>query len=190
MQDKRITISRASGSLTFPADFLMVGAMNPCQCGLLFTDPAKCSCKKRLALDQLRKIMGPFADRIAIEIETRNEFMTTRPGIGMHKSSAQILNSILEARNRMKKRNHGLLNGALPADRVLAIFQKIRKHDIIAKHYAGKLQLTYRGLVESIKVAITVQDMQSAPHLTEEHLYEALAFRILQSQVNRIRQVA
>jgi magnesium chelatase family protein len=73
MEDRRITVSRAMSSYIFPADFQLIAATNPCRCGYLFSKQHTCTCRPHIIQNLYRKILGPFLDRVSVEIETPEE---------------------------------------------------------------------------------------------------------------------
>lgn len=98
MEDGIVTISRAHGSVSFPARFMLVGAMNPCPCGFA-TDPNReCTCTQQSILRYQKKLSGPLMDRIDVHIEVPHVDYEKLTGVGKPESSAAIRERVQRAR--------------------------------------------------------------------------------------------
>ena len=177
MEDKRITISRARGSVTLPADFIFLGATNLCRCGYIFSDQHHCSCKVSIKNHLYQKIAGPFEDRIALEIETR-ELEAPLSCHKPEKSSGWWLSKITEARKRMLHRNKGIPNNILKSEKVLKYVYSIPNIEKLLSDYMGVLQLSYRSFLSTLKVALSIQDFHEDNKLKPTYLETAFYFKL------------
>lgn len=189
LEDRSITVARASGRATYPANFILIGTMNPCPCGH-FGDPHHpCTCLPNQLLNYQKRLSGPILDRIDLTLQVKkvdsqnliqNVVENTKTDIE-HRSA---YTKILVARARQSQRYHNVdkLNGSLSS---FAINQHLNLSPD-AKHLlqtaTDKLNLSARSYFKVIKVAQTISDIESsstdAPDIiTPEHIAEALTFR-------------
>ena len=103
LEDKKITISRVSGSFTYPADFLLVCAMNPCKCGY-YPDRTRCHCANTQVRQYLARISQPLLDRIDLCAEAEHVTYRELTGRGQGESSAQIRERVLAAHQIQSER--------------------------------------------------------------------------------------
>ena len=181
MEEGRILISRSTGSYVFPADFMLVAAMNPCRCGY-YPDRNRCRC----SLNEIRKYLGgisqPLLDRFDLCAEsgevTYDELRSDDP----FESSAQIRERVERAAAVQLNRYRGtsfLHNADLDPDAVdRYCFLGPSQERLMEKVYKSK-HLTGRSYMRVLKVARTIADLAGEEHITEEHLAEALSFRTI-----------
>ncbi|MDH5716254.1 MAG: YifB family Mg chelatase-like AAA ATPase [Spirochaetia bacterium] len=186
LEEKKITISRAKGAFTFPADFIFLGAANPCRCGYIFSLKRKCSCRLTQVRHLYRKIIGPFLDRISLEIESIEETSNLFLIDTNEKNTAWYREKIIEARNRMFHRNKGRYNIELTAEEIFKIIKNLNNWEKIAREFSEKLELSHRGLIHSLRLALTIQDFYEKDKLTEDILLEAFSYRVF----GRLRAMA
>jgi magnesium chelatase family protein len=180
MEDKRVTISRARGSLSFPANFMLVGAMNPCPCGH-FGDPQRaCTCSASTVTRYQHRISGPLLDRIDIHVEVpRVEFeklSDRRHG----EPSAAIRQRVEDARNRQRERLRGIglaCNGDMGVAEVRQFCGLDDAGRALVRQAMAQLQLSARAFHRILKLARTIADLEGALALTPTHLAEALQYR-------------
>jgi magnesium chelatase family protein len=180
LEDKVVTISRAQGSLTFPANFQLAAAMNPCPCGY-YGDPARpCTCSSTMVTRYQKRISGPLMDRIDIHMQVpRVEYQKLRdmrPG----ETSAEVRARVESARERQRARFEGT-DIASNADMRPA---QIRKYCVLddpcqalMKTAMRQLQLTARAYHRVLKLSRTIADLAGAEDITQVHLAEALQYR-------------
>ncbi|MCS6847527.1 MAG: YifB family Mg chelatase-like AAA ATPase [Anaerolineae bacterium] len=180
MEDKVVTISRASGALSFPANFQLVAAMNPCKCGW-YGDPIKpCTCTPAQISAYQKKISGPLLDRIDIHLEvTRVNFeklSDMRPG----ESSATIRARVQAARDRQAYRFRGTPL-ACNADMSVGDLRRYCELDdagrSLMKAAMNQLQMSARAFHRVLKLARTIADLAGSDRITTAHLAEALQYR-------------
>jgi len=180
LEDKVITISRAQGSVTFPANFMLVGAMNPCPCGY-FGDPFKeCTCSPALVSRYQKRISGPFMDRVDIFVEVPHidyeKLVDTNPG----ESSAKVQARVASARNRQLKRFKGSnlnCNAEMTPAEVRDFCQLEAPAQSLLKSAMKQLYLSARAFHRILKLARTIADLENALTIKANHLAEAIQYR-------------
>ncbi|MBE0482873.1 MAG: YifB family Mg chelatase-like AAA ATPase [Bacterioplanes sp.] len=178
LESGRIVISRASRSITYPARFQLIAAMNPCPCGY-FGDPSgRCHCTHEQIRRYQSQASGPLLDRIDLHVEV--------PPIATHllqqaptgECSAIVQQRVLAARARQLQRQ-GCSNSELKGeqrDRVCALSQEDSDWLQLA---IERLQLSARGYHRILKIARTIADLDNAEQLSKSHVLEALGYRTL-----------
>ncbi len=179
MEDKQITISRASGSLAFPANFLLVCAMNPCRCGY-YPDRTKCRCSQTSVRRYLSGISQPLLDRIDVCVEA--ELITYEDIAGQTKgeSSAEIRARVLRVQKIQKERFSGeswYFNSQIPSARLREYCRLGAKESAYMEQMYERLQLSARAYHKILKVARTVADLEGSEHIGVRHLTEAVCYR-------------
>jgi magnesium chelatase family protein len=180
-----VTIARASGSVTFPARFQLIAAMNPCPCGRLGARQANkketCLCSRTSIQNYLKKLSQPILDRIDLQVEL-NPVPVERmlaPETAACEGVARALKAqIAEAQQRQSERQ-GMLNSMLSAKQLRAHLEIKPEAIALLEHASRRLGLTARGFVRMLRVAATVADLAGAPAIASAHVAEALSFRAL-----------
>jgi magnesium chelatase family protein len=180
LEDKVVTISRAQGSLTFPANFQLAAAMNPCPCGY-YGDPTRpCTCSSTAVTRYQKRISGPLMDRIDIHIQVpRVEYQKLRdlkPG----ESSAEVRARVEAARARQRERFAGTEIASNADMRPAQIRQYCALDEdcqTLMKTAMRQLQLTARAYHRVLKLARTIADLAGAEAITQVHLAEAIQYR-------------
>ncbi|HEY6066738.1 MAG TPA: YifB family Mg chelatase-like AAA ATPase, partial [Thermoanaerobaculia bacterium] len=172
IEEKRVSIVRVGGACSFPCDFLLVGAMNPCPCGFLGDRRRSCRCDHAERNRYSRKLSGPLLDRIDLHVAVPAVpwgELETRPS----EHSAEILTRVLDARARgaTRRRSAGSSTGL---DSVSSLEPAVRRMLATA---VERLGLSVRALHRSIKVARTIADLEGAERPAAPHIAEALSFR-------------
>jgi magnesium chelatase family protein len=181
MEDKQVTISRAAGTLTFPANFMLVAAMNPCPCGW-YGDPLKpCTCTPALISRYQHKLSGPLLDRIDIHLDvTRVDYEKLSDNRAGERSEA-IRARVQVARERQACRFGGASALTCNADMGVA---DVRVHCVLddagrslMKAAMSQLQLSARAFHRVLKLARTIADLAGSDAIKVTHLAEALQYR-------------
>jgi magnesium chelatase family protein len=182
LEEMRITIARAAGSITYPANVMLIAAMNPCPCGF-YGDPQKeCSCSTLHIQRYRAKISGPLLDRIDIQVEVPavryKELADQRTG----ESSADIRARVDRARQVQLQRFHGrsiFCNAQMSA-------RDLRRHCGVASEAERllesamtKLGLSARAYTRILKVARSIADLDGQADITAVHVAEAIQYRSL-----------
>ncbi len=186
IEDKVVTISRASGSLTFPANFQLVAAMNPCPCGY-FGDPLKpCTCSNATVTKYQKRISGPLLDRIDIHISVPRVEYEKLSDDRLGEPSAVIQERVETARR--KQTDRFLSNGSkgpsalsCNADMRPADVRKFCPLDdacrVLLRTAMHQLQLSARAYHRVLKLARTIADLAGSESILPQHLAEALQYR-------------
>lgn len=180
MEDKQIHISRSYGTFTYPADFMLVAAMNPCPCGY-FPDRNKCRCKPHEIHKYLHRISGPVLDRIDLCIQVPPMDIQDITANKRNESSSQIRKRIMGARKIQQNRFSGTkhrFNADLSAKDIM-LFCPLRSKERIFMEQAYKaMGLSVRAYHRVLKTARTIADLDGWEQIKIEHLKEALCYRI------------
>ena len=177
LETRNVVISRARYTVTFPACFQLLAAMNPCPCGFAGDTQRECRCTPEAVRRYQSRISGPFMDRIDIRVDVfrpAQPILADAPRDGL--SSAQVRTRVLEAReiqtDRSAKCNAELKDSELPVH-----CRPQQAGRALLEHAAGELALSPRACTRILKVARTIADLESAEHMAERHIAEALALR-------------
>jgi len=180
MEDKVVTISRASGSLSFPANFQLVAAMNPCKCGW-YGDPVKpCTCTPAQISAYQKKISGPLLDRIDIHLEVTRVNFDKLSDARAGESSAAIRARVQAARDRQARRFAGTTlacNADMSVGDVRRYCQLDDAGRSLMKAAMNQLQMSARAFHRVLKLARTIADLADSEAITTAHLAEALQYR-------------
>jgi magnesium chelatase family protein len=182
LEDGRIVVSRASGSVTYPARVLLVAACNPCPCGYYGDPVVPCRCSSSAVERYQRKLSGPIMDRLDLYISvprlTPEELVQF--GESPSESSSLVRKRVTAARNLQQERwkSFGFASNAEIPEKVL------RKHFGLTtesrkflEEAVGRLRLSGRGLARVLRVARTIADLGKEEKIHSPHLSEALAYR-------------
>jgi magnesium chelatase family protein len=177
LEDKVVTISRAQGSVTLPANFMLVAAMNPCPCGY-YGDPVReCTCSPSLVSRYRKRISGPLLDRIDIFVEVPRIEYEKLTEEGMGESSEKVRARVKLARSRQQERFEGTkLN--YNAEMTPVEVREWCKVETSAQSLLGaamkQLHLSARAFHRVLKLARTIADLAGAESIGSSHLAEAI----------------
>lgn len=181
LEDRIVTISRAAGTLTFPANFMFVAAMNPCPCGF-FGDPTKeCKCNSAMVTRYQKRISGPLLDRIDIHVEVPRVEYDKLADDRAGESSTVIRARVQAARDRQLHRFRNEPRLTTNADMGPADVRQYCKLDTtgqnLMKAAMAQLQLSARAFHRVLKLARTIADLAGAENINPAHLAEAIQYR-------------
>lgn len=182
LEDGRVAISRAHGSVVFPARFTLLAAMNPCPCGFL-TDPDRaCSCAPNHINNYRKRLSGPLLDRIDLFLEVPKVKPSELTDVEPAECSAAILERVEAARERQRSRwkEHGLAlqtNAELTSEQVRRLFHLVPSTKELLGRAIEKMKLSARAYFRLLKVAQTVADLANAEEIEPSHLAEAMQYR-------------
>lgn len=180
MEDKVIQIARSQAVYTYPADFLLVAAGNPCPCGY-FPDRNKCRCTEQEIQKYLGKLSGPILDRIDLCCEMAAVNMEDLRASDCGESSNRIRERIVKAWNMQKERFKGTdyrFNADIRSQEVgrYCVLEP-RAEETLQKIF-HKLSLSARAYYRILKVSRTIADLEQCERITERHIKEAACYRI------------
>jgi magnesium chelatase family protein len=182
LEDARVTISRAKSSTTFPADFMLVAALNPCPCGYRGDPRRECQCTVPQVEKYMGKVSGPLLDRIDIHLEVPavpfRELSASRPGT----SSGQMREAVLAARLRQAQRfdGRGTRSNARMNSREVREFCRLDPPAAeLLRAAVGDLGLSARAHDKILRVARTIADLDACDTIGCQHVSEAINYRLL-----------
>lgn len=186
LEDKCITISRTKMTVDFPANFMLVCAMNPCPCGNYGNPQQECSCTSQMIQRYMAKISGPLLDRIDIHIEAPvvkyQELASKRTG----ETSAQVRERVVAARLKQHERfkgRKGMFKNADMQPKDIREFCPIDSAcEDLMKMAMTRLGLSARAYDRILKVARTIADLNAVADIRPEHVSEAIQYRSLDRQ--------
>lgn len=180
LEDGMITVSRAQGSLTFPARVTLIGAMNPCPCGFA-TDPDRaCTCSAIQLARYQKKLSGPLLDRIDLFLEVPKVPTSDLTNTGHEESSSIIQTRVQKARNIQTNRwnmLHCKTNAELSSDQVRRFIHPDADAKQLLKHAVDVYKLSARSYFRVLKISRTIADLASSDSIHTEHIAEALNYR-------------
>ena len=180
LEDRLITISRAQGSVTFPANFMLVGAMNPCPCGY-YGDPFKqCTCSPGLVARYQKRVSGPFLDRVDIFAEVPHidyeKLTDDRLGEKSEKAQARVEAARLIQRARFNGTRLSC-NAEMTPTEVREFCQAEEGAQSLLKAAMKQLYLSARAFHRILKIGRTLADLENADIIKAHHLAEAIQYR-------------
>ncbi len=187
MEDAQVTISRAALSLTYPANFMLAAAMNPCPCGY-YSDPThNCTCLPPQIQKYMSRISGPLLDRIDIHIEVPavryKELSSERTG----EESESIRERVQKAREiqtiRFEKEKHIFCNAHMQSSEIRKYCKIDDAGQELLKNAITKLGLSARAYDRILKVSRTIADLSGAEEILSEYVAEAIQYRSLDRQL-------
>ncbi|HUD08790.1 MAG TPA: YifB family Mg chelatase-like AAA ATPase [Candidatus Saccharimonadales bacterium] len=181
LEDGSISVSRAQATLSFPARFTLIAAMNPCPCGNA-TDPEKlCSCSPSSIIRYQRKISGPILDRIDIHIEVPRMKFDKLASEKLGESSESIRKRVTAARQRQQarfKNLDGIIANSEMTGQQMKEFCQLGNNELdLLRKAVNQLQLSARAYHRIIKIARTISDLAGAEQIEIPHLAEAIQYR-------------
>lgn len=181
LEEKEIQISRTYGNYTFPADMILVAAMNPCPCGC-YPDMQKCTCTPAQIQMYLNKISRPFLDRIDLCVEAAAVSYEDLTSERKSENSAQIRKRICRVRKVQKERYRetGITVNAMLDEKGLKRYCALENDARALMEQAFSVMgLTARGYHRILKTARTIADLEGEEQIRENHLKEALGYRMV-----------
>jgi magnesium chelatase family protein len=181
LEDKKITVSRANGHASYPADFMLVATMNPCPCGFFGDTSRECSCSSAQILAYQKRLSGPFLDRIDLVVNiSRVPNDTLLDNNSKTKEQHDIIKKVIESAvikqtnryNNSMKNNSNMTSGEIK--KYLTLSADVRQ---LLTKATDRLNLSARSYFKVIKVARTIADLDSSTDITTAHVSEALQYR-------------
>ncbi|MGH9801341.1 MAG: YifB family Mg chelatase-like AAA ATPase [Blastocatellia bacterium] len=182
LEDQRVTISRASMSLTFPAGFMLVAAMNPCNCGFYGDPTRECRCTPPQVQRYISKISGPLLDRIDIHINVPAVKVSELSAQDSGEGSAEIRQRVVRVRKMQQQRfigEHVFCNAQMPPRLIRKYCQLDTPSQQLLERAMMKLGLSARAYDRILKVSRTIADLEGVERIEEKHISEAVQYRTL-----------
>ena len=180
MEDKVVTISRARGSSTFPANFMLIAAMNPCPCGFFGDLERSCTCTPNSVTSYQKRISGPLLDRIDIHVEVPRVDFEKLSSDRIGEPSESVRDRVEKAREKQRVR-FGETDLVCNADMGPAEVRQYCSLDetglALVRQAMSQLQLTARGYHRVLKLSRTIADLAGDDEIIPNHLAEALQYR-------------
>ena len=182
LEDGKITISRASGTSTYPCSIMLVCAMNPCPCGYYGHPTRPCTCSETAVARYLGRVSGPLLDRIDLHIEVPPVDFRDLSNTAKEESSASIKARVDAARDIQNKRfaNTGITcNAQIPPEMLHEVCRTAPAADALLKNAFEKFGLSARAYDRVLKVSRTIADLDNSRDIEARHAAEAVSYRTL-----------
>ena len=180
LEDGAVTISRVSGAVTYPAEFMLVCAMNPCKCGWYGDPSGKCTCSDRAVTEYRSRISGPLLDRIDIVVEVPAVHFEDLRARAEAEPSENVRSRVNAAREIQHKRfgsDGNLCNARMGPDEMRKFCELDEAGAELMKQAFDAMNLTARSYDRILKVARTVADLDGCEHIEPQHIAEAIQYR-------------
>ncbi len=187
LEDGEVTISRAGASMTYPARFLLVAAMNPCPCGYLGDSRHQCTCSYAQIRRYRAKISGPLLDRIDLHIEVPSVDCKELKQIPEGETSAEIRKRVIAARNIQLRRFHNLgiyCNAQMGVKMIDEFCQLDQEGQRLLDTAMERLGLSARAYMRILKIARTIADLEGEKKILPQHIAEAIQYRSLDREIS------
>ena len=181
LEDNVVTISRAQTSVQYPANFILIGAMNPCPCGFLGDSKKPCTCSEYQINRYRSRLSGPLLDRIDIQIKVQrledDELINTKTS---SESSFQIKERVIKARKIQLERykNEGILTNGELTPKLIKKYCKINESEkTFLKNAINQFNLSARSFDRLLKISRTIADLENQDDIKVSHIAQALQLR-------------
>lgn len=181
MEEKKVRLARVHGTYEYPAEFMLVAAMNPCRCGY-YPDMQKCRCTQSSIERYLGQISQPLLDRIDVCVEAPRIEFRELTGDGMEESSKTIRERVTACQKIQQERyqqENFRFNSQIPSALIKKYCELTEKQENYMEQVYKDLNLTARSYHKILKVARTLADMDAEEKMEDRHLHEAICYRSL-----------
>lgn len=179
MEDGVVTITRAAASYTYPSDFMLVAAMNPCRCGYYGDKTRRCRCTASSISRYVGKISGPLLDRIDIRVDA--ETVTYGQFVSPKAESSETIRARVTAARKMQAerlKGEGVFCNAQLSKDVEKYCEMTNEAARMAKDAFSAMQMSVRGYTRVLKVARTIADLDKSEKINEMHIAEAVRYHL------------
>lgn len=181
LEEHYVTVVRLNGWVTYPADFLFVGAMNPCPCGFYGDPMQSCVCRPTERLNYRKRISGPVMDRVDLHVEVSRLSYEHFYSEAKPEKSEIIRSRVAKARKIQRKRfgSVTICNGGMDSDALEKFCRLTPQAKELLKKAYDKLHFSARGHTKILKIARTIADLAKSREIELLHLAEAIQYRVL-----------
>ncbi|MFT4557370.1 MAG: magnesium chelatase family protein [Planctomycetaceae bacterium] len=182
LEEACVTISRAIGSVTFPANLMLVAAMNPCPCGYRGDPKRSCNCSPMQVERYIGRISGPLLDRIDIHVEVPNVPFRELSNKTSGTDSAKMRGDVVVAREMQTRRFEGqpaMVNGRMSPKQIRTYCKLETDAENLLKIAMEEMGLSARAHDKILRVSRTIADLENADQISAAHLSEAINYRTL-----------
>lgn len=177
METGRVTISRAASTVSYPAQFILIGAMNPCPCGYLGSNFKYCTCTPKQITAYQNRISGPIQDRMDILLKL-DTVSLERESTEWNESSSDIRNRVVQARERQCARYGTDATNAVVSNELLAPFTQLsEEQSTMMQQWGSKYHWSIRVQMKIIRLSRTISDLSGSEEITNEAIWEAVTMR-------------
>lgn len=189
LEHHEVSIARAQHTVTYPACFLLVAALNPCPCGFLGDRKRSCSCSPQSIAKYIAKLSGPLLDRIDLQVAVPSlDYETLLQSTQTHNASSASLYTAIEKAVAIQRKRFGTENSwnAYMTPSAIDTFCMVSNEaaDLVKKAF-DKLFLTMRSYHKLLKIARTIADLEGSEIIQASHLKEALFYRLLDQHIQK-----
>lgn len=188
LESKQVNIARAQQSITFPAGFLLVAALNPCPCGYYGDTKKECTCSEQQINRYLDKLSGPLLDRIDLQIQVPGIDYATLKDKSTSTQTSQSMQVQVEKAAQIQKvrfKTSMITNATMQSDQVEKFCTLTQEAEQLMKRVFESLHLSMRGYHKVLKVARTIADLANSTIITVPHIKEALLYRSIDQYFER-----
>jgi magnesium chelatase family protein len=173
MQDNKIRISRVNAKVEYPADFLFIGAMNPCPCGNLLDESKECRCSEIEIKKYKNRLSDPFLDRVDLSVVMQNAQENDSASF----SSKEMHKMVVEAHIFSKRRGQTTFNAKLSDADIENFCLMDDEANAVLAMAIGRFALSFRSIKKVQKVSRTIADLDASEIIMKKHILEALSYR-------------
>jgi len=181
LEDGKITVTRAGGAITFPADFILCASMNPCPCGNLGSPDKPCTCTPSQIRKYRGKISGPLLDRIDLQVEVDSvkyeDLASDREEEPSSAVKARVERACAVQRERFRDEDGITVNADMGEKQIKKFCRLSSECERILKSAYERLNLSARARSRIIKVARTIADLDLSAEIQPQHILEAASYR-------------
>ncbi|MDE6273710.1 MAG: YifB family Mg chelatase-like AAA ATPase [Clostridiales bacterium] len=181
LEDGKITVSRAGGTVTYPSSFMLCASMNPCPCGNYGSANLTCTCSPAEIRRYRKKVSGPLLDRIDLQVEVDNISYDELTSVTASEPSSAVKERVDRARAVQRERFQGqsvTVNAEMGEREMTAYCALSEEGDKILRSAFEKMHLSARARSRIIKVARTIADLDGSEQILPKHVFEAVSYRI------------
>lgn len=186
LEDRTVCISRAQQSISFPASFLLVAALNPCPCGFRGDKKKSCTCSSRQIKQYIDRLSGPLLDRIDLQVSVQAVNYEAVNKKGQTTSSKELYQGVLNAVHIQQKRyKNSQWNAFMTVKQIEDYCTLSDSARLLVKQTFEALAMSMRGYHKLLKIARTIADIEMSECIEQHHIQEAVMYRSLEQSLER-----